>query len=243
MARPKPSDRIHSLIEAAVRVFAQKGFRRTQMADIAAEMGVSPGLLYSYVESKEALFYLVLDQDGGPPASLPAPTPAPGAIADRVAERFGEDGSLPALVGALAQPRADDPAAQLETIVRQLYGVIYRSARLITILDRSALDMPELAAVFHDHIRGGLVERLSRLIETRMATGQYRRAAHPAVAARLIIETVTWFACHRRGDPASQDIDDEAAEDTTVDFIVSSLVHPTAPPVGAGHPKTSSKQT
>jgi AcrR family transcriptional regulator len=248
MARTKPSDRIPSLIEAAVRVFAQKGFRRTQMADIAAEMGVSPGLLYSYVESKEALFYLVVDRyealaEALP--SLPAPTPPPGAIAHRVAERFGQEGTMSALSAALARPLADDAASELEAIAREFYGLIYRSARLITILDRSALDMPELAAVFHDRIRGGLVERLSRLIETRMAAGQYRRVAQVAVTARLIIETVTWFACHRRGDPASQDIDDEAAEETTVDFIVNSLVHETASRAGgsrSGNPRVLSKQ-
>jgi hypothetical protein len=48
--------------------------------------------------------------------------------------------------------------------------------------------------------------------------------AHLAVAARVIIETVNWFARNRRGDPAPQDITDEAAEETTVDFIVGSLV-------------------
>jgi AcrR family transcriptional regulator len=232
MARTRPSDRVSNLIEAAVRVFTLKGFRRAQMADIAHEMGVSPGLLYSYVESKEALFYLVVDRGlkAGPPsepALLPVPTPAPGAIAKRVAERFRQEGTMPALSAALKRPHADNAAAELEVVVRELYAILYRSGPLITILDRSALDMPELAALFHDRIRGGLFARLSRLIEMRADAGQYRRLPYSAVAARLIVETVTWFARNRRADPTSQDIDDKAAEDTTVDFIVNSLVHPT----------------
>jgi AcrR family transcriptional regulator len=232
MARARPSDRVCYRIEAAVRVFAQKGFRRTQMADIAEEMGVSAGLLYSYVESKEALFYLVVDRglDAGSPAepvSLPVPTPAPGSIAKRVAERFRREGRMPALSAALRRPLADNAAAELEAVVRELYAILYRSGPLITILDRSALDLPELAALFYDRIRGGLVARLSRLIEMRMHAGQYRCVPHSAVAARLVIETVTWFARNRRTDPTSQDIDDKAAEDTVVYFIVNSLVHAT----------------
>jgi AcrR family transcriptional regulator len=229
MARTKPDDRVLNLIEAAVRVFAQKGFRRAQMADIAHEMGVSPGLLYSYVESKDALFYLVVDRGFGgrtpkEAISLPVPSPERGAIAKRVAERFRKEGAMPALSAALSSARSDDPSAEAEAIVSELYAVLYRSAPLITILDRSALDLPELAELFYGRIRGGLVARLARLIEMRIDTGQYRRVPHPATAARLIVETVTWFARNRRADPASQDIDNEAARETTVDFIVNSLV-------------------
>jgi len=229
MVRSKPAARIASLIEAAVRVFSLKGFRRAQMADIAREMGVSPGLLYNYVESKEALFYLVVDRGFGrtpptEPPSLPVRTPQPGAIAKRIAERFRVEAALPALTAALKRPRAEHPAAELEAVVRELYAVNYQTAHAITMLDRSALDMPELAALFYGRMRGGLIARLTQLIESRIEAHQFRRLPHPAVAARLIVETVNWFARNRRGDPASKEISDEAAEETTVDFIVNSLV-------------------
>src|SRR5437773_1209959 len=60
MVRPTPRDRLAELVSAATEVFGRKGYRRTQMAEIAAAAGVSPGNLYNYVESKEALFDLVL---------------------------------------------------------------------------------------------------------------------------------------------------------------------------------------
>jgi len=229
MARTRPADRVSSLIDAAVRVFSLKGFRRAQMADIAHEMGVSPGSLYNYVESKAALFYLVIDQGFSQPSpvepqSLPVRTPPPGAIAKRIAERFRKDAGIPALSAALKRPRAEDPSAELEAIVREFYANVRRTAFVTTMLERSALDLPELAELFYGRMRGGFVSRLASLIESRMETGQFRRVRHPAVAARLIIETVTWFARNRRGDPASQDITDEAAEETTVELLVNSLV-------------------
>jgi len=229
MARTRPADRISSLINAAIRVFLLKGFRRAQMADIAREMGVSPGSLYNYVESKEALFYLVIDQGfDNPPLGesrpLPVRNPPPGVIVKRIAERFRREAAVPALLAALKCLRAEDPGAELEAVVRELYGNIYRTAYITTMLGRSALDMPELAEVFFGKMRGGAISMLTSLIGSRTEAGQYRRVPHPAVAARLILETITWFARNRRGDPNSQDIDDESAEETTIDFIVNSLV-------------------
>src|SRR3970282_2162396 len=60
MPRSMPRDRFHDLIEAATAVFLEQGYRRTQMADVAARMGVAKGTVYLYVESKEALFDAVL---------------------------------------------------------------------------------------------------------------------------------------------------------------------------------------
>ncbi len=229
MARTRPADRVASLIDAAIRVFCRKGFRRAHMADIAREMGVSPGLLYNYVESKEALFYLVVDQGFGQEPveetlELPVKTPAPGAIVKRIAERFRTAGAMPALAAAIRRPRADDPRGELEEVVRALYAMVSRSATATTMIERSALELPGLADLFYRRMRSSVVERLSRLIESRAEAGQYRRAPHPAVAARLIIETITWFARNRLGDLASESITDKAAEETVVDFIVNSLL-------------------
>ena len=52
--RQRARDRLPELVEAA-RVFTTRGYRATQMADIAKEMGVSEAALYRYVDGKEGL--------------------------------------------------------------------------------------------------------------------------------------------------------------------------------------------
>lgn len=47
------ADRRRSLVRAAIRVFAQKGFHDARVGDIAKEAGVAHGLLYHYFASKE----------------------------------------------------------------------------------------------------------------------------------------------------------------------------------------------
>ena len=53
--RPNPDGRRDDIRDAAVRVFARKGFHNARVGDIAAEAGVAHGLLYHYFESKDAL--------------------------------------------------------------------------------------------------------------------------------------------------------------------------------------------
>ena len=53
--RSTAESRRASIREAAVRVFARKGFHAARVGDIAAEAGVAHGLMYHYFESKDAL--------------------------------------------------------------------------------------------------------------------------------------------------------------------------------------------
>ena len=76
MARTIPSDRFQQLIDCATRIFIEQGYARTQMADVAEAMGIAKGTLYLYVESKEALYDLVLrSADAERPLEVPAKLP------------------------------------------------------------------------------------------------------------------------------------------------------------------------
>ena len=55
-------DRKEQILDAAMRVFAQKGFTRATNKDIAREAGITPGLIYYYFESKEAVFKEIVEQ-------------------------------------------------------------------------------------------------------------------------------------------------------------------------------------
>jgi TetR/AcrR family transcriptional regulator, fatty acid metabolism regulator protein len=53
------AERRRLILDAAVRVFARKGFHTCRVGDIAEEAGVSHGLLYHYFPSKDALLETV----------------------------------------------------------------------------------------------------------------------------------------------------------------------------------------
>ncbi|MDO5558291.1 MAG: TetR/AcrR family transcriptional regulator [Oscillospiraceae bacterium] len=51
-----PEVRRQEIMDTAMKVFALKGYEQTTMRDIAAEVGIVPGLCYRYFESKQELF-------------------------------------------------------------------------------------------------------------------------------------------------------------------------------------------
>src|SRR3981081_4479715 len=54
-------DRREQIIDAAMRVFSQKGYMRATNKDIAREAGITPGLIYHYFASKEALLQAIVE--------------------------------------------------------------------------------------------------------------------------------------------------------------------------------------
>jgi len=55
-------DRHEQIMDAAMHVFAQKGFIRATNKDIAREAGITPGLIYHYFDNKEALLKAIIDE-------------------------------------------------------------------------------------------------------------------------------------------------------------------------------------
>lgn len=225
--RRRPADGLDQVIAAALRVFADKGYRRAQMSDVARELRVAPGTLYGYVAGKEALFHLVVDRaftgDGRALApALPIPTPPPGATLARLRERLTADSALPPLDAALRRARPADARAELEAIVGALYDRIAAAWQGIVMLERSALDWPELAHVFYVEMRRRLLQRLERYLAARAEAGLLAAAPSAAAGARFVLETVAWFAMHRHRD-RDADLDDGTARRTTITLVANAF--------------------
>jgi hypothetical protein len=130
---------------------------------------------------------------------------------------------LPKLDAALTRQRVTDARAELEGVVRELYSLIARNRHASALIERSALELPELATLWFGELRRGVLGRLTHYLARRIERHHFRSVPDTATAARLILETVAWFAWHRHGDPFTT-IDDTLAENTTVHFVVSALV-------------------
>src|SRR5436309_15843123 len=139
MPRKAPEERLDELVAAALRVFAAKGFRAAQMADVAAEMGVSQGTLYNYVESKDGLFSLCLDRlllDGDQPTELPVRALDKDVLAERLRRRLGDLWAFHAL--GTAAKRAEDPRAEPEVVLGELYDALGARRLALAAIERSA---------------------------------------------------------------------------------------------------------
>jgi AcrR family transcriptional regulator len=228
MARQRPPDRLDQILQAATRVFARTGLEGSKMSDVAEEAGVSQGTLYNYVESKEALFRLLLDRGLGTPApastAFPLKSPAMAALARRMDEAIDATFSLPRLDEAFARKRVTDAAAELTGIIDELFERTLATREAADVVERSARDVPELAAVFYGKVRRGLFEKVTAVFARRMESGHYQRR-DPRVIARMVIETVTTFARHiyRDVEPPAFDLE-KARADITATLVAGIVI-------------------
>ena len=223
-------ERLPELIAAAVRVFTQQGYRAARMSAVAAEMGVTEAALYRYVDGKEALFVLAIRHalllEDLPAGELPLSAPPLSETVREVREFIAEVVPFGILAAALSGtgPGADGAAAELEKILRELYELESRTREAANMLERSARELPELADLLNTGFYQPVLTALTSYLSVRAAAGLLRPTPAPAATARLVLETLTWFARHRFSDPYGAVISDQLAEETAVDALVHALV-------------------
>jgi AcrR family transcriptional regulator len=145
----RAEDRPGEICEAALAVFAEKGFAAARLDQIARRAGVSKGTLYLYFKDKEDLFRAVVRDTVAPNVEAMreglARSDLPFAeIAKMFLTRFAEVGTrLP--VGAVAK-------------------MVIGESR----------NFPELAKVWHDQVASKALAMLSGLIEKAQAKGEVR---------------------------------------------------------------------
>ncbi len=227
MARKIPEHRFDDLVRAATEVFIAHGYRHTQMADVAEALGVAKGTLYWYVESKEALLVLCLENADRPgpveqPARIPVPSPKPGELLRRIQKELAVEGEPPVLTEALRQDPGSDARAELEAVLREQYSVIERHQTGIKLLE-SCSDHPELGPEWQKAGRAAGRDRMTAYLESRISSGVLRPVHDVRAAARLVIEVIATWAMHIKWDPA-QRFDDDVARDTAIEFMLRGLL-------------------
>ncbi len=227
MARRTLRDRLPEVAAASCAAFIERGYRRTHVADVASRLGLSQGAVYGYVESKEALFALALTYAiGSPPLEsldLPVHTPAPDALLQPLAA-WEPKTSFPRLTAALRTTEPGDVRAEFGGVVDELYDVLERNRLFLSLVERSAQDLPALADLYYGRLRGGQVSDLETYVRRRVRQGHFRDVPDVGIATRFVVETVAWFAWHRMDDREAHAFDAQLARASVGRLLVDALV-------------------
>jgi AcrR family transcriptional regulator len=232
-------ERFPEVIAAAVRVFARDGYRSAHMSDVAREAGLSEAAIYRYVDSKEGLFVLAirhalllepLPGEDDPAGEFPLKAPPLAEMVSEAREFVAEAIPFGSLAEALRPDEQGnpvdpgDPAGELESIMRELFSLEEQTAQAADMIERSARELPELAELLDAGLRGPVLAALAEYLESRAKTGRLRVTPDTAATARLVLETLTWFARHRLSDPQGAAIPSGLAQETAVDALLHALV-------------------
>lgn len=182
------------ILDAAVHVFAHKGYHTSRVGDIAEQAGVAHGLLYHYFASKEELLETVFR------------------------ETWSE------LLEAISRVEAkDEPAReQLRQVAAILLRSWRRDPDLVRVLVREIGRSQTLPAKV-DEI-GQVFAAIERIVERGRADGELRADLDPRLASWIfygaIEEILTGWVLGQLPD-GEEDV--AAAERTLVDVIVGGL--------------------
>ena len=190
----RTSDRRRELLDAAIVVFARRGFHASRVGDIAEEAGVAHGLLYHYFRSKDEVLETIFRETW---ELLQAET-----------ERI-EAADLPL-------------REQLRRFASTYLGSWLVSPALIHVLVREIGRSPEVGNRM-DEIRG-VFQSLARIITAAKERGEVRGDCDPQLAALIVYgaleEILTGWVL---GQLPAEDDDVERAVTEVVDVAHAGL--------------------
>ena len=230
MARARSVERLEAVALAATDLFGQLGYRRTQMAEVAKAAGISTGAIYSYVESKEALFHLVFVRSfrgfEETPPTLPLANPAPGETLRLLSRELEAASAMPVMSAALACSDPPDIRSELTAVVGERFDLVAWRWPILAVIERCAVDLPDLDELYYGHGRRSYLGQLEGYLARRMSSGHLRTTPDPDVTGRMITELVAWWAWHRLEDREVGLVDAAVARRSVVEFVCDALIVP-----------------
>jgi TetR/AcrR family transcriptional regulator, fatty acid metabolism regulator protein len=195
IGRTNGVDKRQVILDAAVRVFARKGFHTSRVGDIAEEAGIAHGLLYHYFSSKDEVLRTV----------------------------FSEAWSR--LLAALhAVEAGGEPAPeQLRKVAAILLRTWRDEPDLVRVLVREVARSPHLAEQV-DEVREAFLV-IQRVIERGQEEGTFRADLDPRLASWIVYgsleELLTGWVL---GQLPDGDEEVARAERTVIDVVCGGLV-------------------
>jgi AcrR family transcriptional regulator len=195
------------MMRAAAGVFGRRGYRLTQMEEIAKEAGISKATLYYYFKSKTHLFqYLLVNGIPADGASAPSPAESIARSDDDLLQllkrELADRSRLKSISGFLNDeaPGQIDLEHEMGMILEEMWELMENWRVQIIILEKSAFEFPELASVYDKYARQAILGQLGEYLESRMRAGAIRPLGSVAVAARTILESMAIFGWKQHGD-------------------------------------------
>jgi len=155
-----------TVLEAAAKLFAQRGFGGTNLQDIADSLGISRPALYYYFKSKEEIL---------------------ASLVDEVTVFSGHQAT------ELAAKADFNPSETLRQMALNHAKWLLEHTVEFRVVDRTENDLPAATRRTHDKAKRALLDNFTRTIERGIELGHFR-PIDATVAAFSIIGMCNWTA-------------------------------------------------
>jgi AcrR family transcriptional regulator len=193
LARP------NEILDAAVAVFAEKGFSAARMEDIARRAGVTKGTIYLYFQGKEDVFKTLVRESLGQ------------TISANTANARQFEGASSDLI---------------RIVLTTIANLILTSDRIVLpkIIISEAGNFPELARFYREEVVDRGLALLAGIVERGIARGEFRKLPSDHVARLCVtpmLFIVLWRTTFARFDTTPIDVD--AFVRTHIDVLMKGL--------------------
>lgn len=161
-----------TILEAATRLFGSQGYAGTTMRDIAKDVGVLPGSLYSHIDGKESLLFAIVE-DG--------------------IDRFLS-------LGTKADSATESPTERLHRLITDHVGVIGADPdrTLVVFHQWRYLTGQRLEIAIEKRRR--YEQLITEVLEAGFASGDFDRALNTKVTVKSLLGSLNWTAEWYRPD-------------------------------------------
>jgi AcrR family transcriptional regulator len=129
------------IVDAATRLFAERGYEATTIADIAAAADIAPRTFFGYFQSKEAVVFHDADRDYDSLAATLAGRPQ-GEYAFTALRRWIDERIASSQIDEEGELLRKQLCAQSEELQRVQYGLLARIEELLQVEIARDLDEP-----------------------------------------------------------------------------------------------------
>lgn len=194
--RRRKEDRPHEITAAAFEAFAEKGFARTRVDDVAKRAGVSKGLLYLYFKTKEELFKAVVK-----------------SVVIRRVDQLIES------VGSTELSSEDFIRGPLLGFLQQLPGSPV--AIVIRLLISEGPRHPDLVDYYYDNVVAKGLAAISGFVKRGIARGEFRDSAVsdlPHLVLAPVMLSIVWGIIFK-----NRRLDTDRLIETQIDMILTHI--------------------
>ncbi len=194
----RKADRPGEILDAALELFAEKGFAATRLDEVARRAGVSKGTVYLYFDSKEALFKSLVE-------TLVLPEV-------EAAETFVES-------------HAGTAREAIVSLVHRWWERVgeTRLCALPKLILSEAGNFPELARFYSENVIHRAGRLIASVIERGIASGEFR-PCDPMLTGRLLIAPLIFATIWKQSMTPFDDMDTRAYLRQHVDLFLHGLL-------------------
>ncbi len=177
--KAEPAARRDAILDAALTVFAERGFEAARLDDVAAQAGVAKGTLYLYFKDKEALFEEVVRSAASP-----------------IVER------LSVLAAAPDMPMTAMLDALFGLFEKEVLGT--RRKLLIRLIIAEGPRFPRIAEFYFRDVIRRIMPMLSKIAQRAADRGELPNdavARYPQLVAAPLLLSVIWDGLFARISP------------------------------------------